>query len=296
MLLKDGAAGEFVEHLLKSPTMGKIARYSLLRLLDMPTRKMPRTPAPKPSADPEHAARGVQRVDVAATLRGEIQNGRHAVGALLPTEAELQQRFRASRYAIREALRELKEEGFIQARAGIGTVVRTNVTQKRTMSGEGLLENLTTFAEASQMRVIARHAWVADSEWAAQFGGEPKQMWSGASILRFVPGQTRPIALLQLFVAPEHGDVFEQVPRTGGPVFALLESDYHVRIADVRQQIIATSLDATSAVLLEAPLGSPTLNITRHYMDDEGKIVLLSIGLYPSDRFTHDTRFRLSRG
>ena len=61
---------------------------------------------------------------LARLLTDEIEAGRYKVGQKIPTEAELQQRFDVSRHTVREALRDLKSQGLVTARAGIGTVVR----------------------------------------------------------------------------------------------------------------------------------------------------------------------------
>ena len=56
-------------------------------------------------------------------LRDAIAEGRHAVGTLLPAEAELCTRFAVSRHTVREALRRLVEAGLVERRQGAGTLV-----------------------------------------------------------------------------------------------------------------------------------------------------------------------------
>src|SRR6186713_2308277 len=67
---------------------------------------------------------GTRYSTLARHLTEEIEGGRYKVGELIPTEAELQQRFDMSRHTVREALRDLKARGLVVARAGVGTVVR----------------------------------------------------------------------------------------------------------------------------------------------------------------------------
>ena len=100
------------------------------------------------------------------------------------------------------------------------------------------------------------------------------------------------MALLQLYLRPEHASVIDLIDVSGAPVFGLLQREHGVRIAEVRQQIFAIALDAPTGKLLECAAGTPALNITRHYIDASERIVLLAIGQYPSDRFVHDTRFQ----
>ena len=59
-----------------------------------------------------------------AALRRDIQSGRLADGARLPSEAELGQTFGASRITVGRAMRDLQVAGLIERRAGSGTFVR----------------------------------------------------------------------------------------------------------------------------------------------------------------------------
>lgn len=58
------------------------------------------------------------------SLHLEIMQGAWRVGARLPTEAELAQRFDVNRHTVRRALQALAEEGLVQARRGAGVFVR----------------------------------------------------------------------------------------------------------------------------------------------------------------------------
>src|SRR4051812_24802794 len=72
--------------------------------------------APRPS--PKHR-------QVYATLRSEIESGRWRRGQRLPSEADLGQRFGASRITVGRAVRDLQAAGLVERRAGSGTYVRS---------------------------------------------------------------------------------------------------------------------------------------------------------------------------
>ena len=61
--------------------------------------------------------------EIAGALQERIATGEFDVGHLLPTEAELCEQFRASRFTIREALRRLDDAGLVARRQGSGTRV-----------------------------------------------------------------------------------------------------------------------------------------------------------------------------
>ena len=62
---------------------------------------------------------------VYSALWREIQSGRLTDGARLPSEAELERRFSASRITVGRAMRDLQAAGLVERRAGSGTFVKT---------------------------------------------------------------------------------------------------------------------------------------------------------------------------
>ena len=62
---------------------------------------------------------------LAETVREEIRQGRWPVGSLLPTEVELSQRFGVARSTMREAIRTLQAQGYVERRRRAGTFVLT---------------------------------------------------------------------------------------------------------------------------------------------------------------------------
>lgn len=251
------------------------------------------TPRPVKRDDAPPATPGPRYSAVARVLIREIEAGRYPVGGNLPTEAELRKRFDVSRHTVREALRELKSQGLVSARAGVGTAVRARAPQPRFMQGAGALRELTQFIEATRMKVLGRGVIVADEALAARLAVKAGQEWHVASVLRFLPGRPTPVAWMNLYIRPEHEDILDRVEKAGQPAFGLIERHHGARIAEVAQRIVATGLDGEAARTLVAPAGAAALHITREYFDARDSLVMASVGLYPSDRFSHNTRFRI---
>lgn len=243
-------------------------------------------PAPRP---------GSRYSTLARTLIADIEAGRYRVGQKIPTEAMLQQRFGASRHTIREALRELKNQGMLVAHPGIGTMVKARTAGARFGYGVSSLQELIQFTHATRMRVVSRREVVADRELAARFGCKPGQHWHEAAVLRFAPRETLPLGRMSIYVREEHKDVIGGISRSEVPIFNLLERDHGVRLVEVRQEIVAVTLDAATGRELKARAGTPALQITRLYFDSMDQLAMVSFGQYPSDRFSHTTRFRVRR-
>ena len=76
-------------------------------------------------------------------------------------------------------------------------------------------------------------------------------------------------------------------------VVRLVERRHGLQIAELVQQIVATTLTAAQARALGARAGKPALHVTRQYFDAQGRLLMATVGVYPSDRFSHNTRFRI---
>lgn len=227
---------------------------------------------------------------VANTLQKEIEQGRHAVGSTLPTEEMLASRFQVSRHTIRQALRELKEQGLILARAGIGTIVRTQPSKIWLMSGLNSLVDLLEFATETEMHILSNASISADRDLVREIKCELGSQWFYLEVLRCLPDQPRPLSFLKVYVQPKYAHKLKKIKSLREPIYAVLEREFDIRIAEVLQEMTADSLDHNIAELLDATAGQAALRITRYYYDKRGEPLLIALGYYPSGRYTQTTR------
>ena len=232
-------------------------------------------------------------VNLARVMTQEIETGRYPVGGKIPTEAELQQRFDVSRHTVREALRELKNRGLLFARAGIGTVVRAKGPDTSFMHGAGTLEEVIQFGEATRMQVLESRPVIIDEPLAERLAARVGQEMIRLSLLRHRPREALPAGWVVIYLRPEFGDVVARVEAAREPVLRLVERQHGVRIAEVIQKIVAANLTASQARTLKSAAGKAALHVTRQYLDPEDRLLMATDALYPSDRFSHNTRFRI---
>jgi DNA-binding GntR family transcriptional regulator len=134
---------------------------------------------------------------------------------------------------------------------------------------------------------------VADEDLAERLAVKAGQELHEAFVLRFLPKEVAPVASMYIYVRAEHGNVLDYIDKAGQPVFSLVEKHHGVRIVEVRQQIVAANLEPSEARVLKARTSTPALSISRQYFDTQDRMVMASVGLYPSDRFSHNTKFRI---
>ena len=84
-------------------------------------------------AESAHRIRRAQPLylQVAERLAAGIATGQYPVGSLMPPEAELCKQFSASRFTVREAVKQLQSLGLVATRHGTGT----EVLSQRPMGG-----------------------------------------------------------------------------------------------------------------------------------------------------------------
>lgn len=253
-----------------------------------------------PSSNPHtalksHALDGARQplyLGLARALLRDIDGGRYPVGSSLPPEDELGKRFGVSRHTVRQALRELKDEGVIWARPGIGTKVRARPETPRFFSGINNISDLLQFIDTTEMLVTDHREVIADEALASRLRCSPGKAWAEITILRRLQNDKMLLNYLQVYVRPEFADVVGTQTVLRQPVYSLVEERHGVRIVEVLQEITAARLTPEMAIALNAAKDQPSMRITRYYLDRSGSIVLVGIGHYPSGRYTQRTRFR----
>lgn len=239
---------------------------------------------------PEGAAEkaGPRYLRIARALKEEILDGAYPVGSQLPTEEALRRRFAVSRFTIREALRQLREDGLVVSRQGAGTVVvpaaPADFHVLHSMSINDLLELTTsTHLEIGLMKMLQ-----ADAALAARTGVEPGESWLAVHGFRHEDGSDSPVCWTEYYIHREFAAVGRLLPRHHGPVFPLIEDLFALSITEVQQEIGSVLLSREQAARHQLAEGAPALEVRRVYRTADGKTVQVTINVYPA------THFRLS--
>lgn len=98
--------------------------------------------------------------EIGGYLRNAIENHEFVAGKQIPTEAELMQRFGATRYAVRRALNALQQDGFIRIEQGRGTFVHEaylvsyNIGRRARFTDVLIAHNITPGQEIIKIEVV----------------------------------------------------------------------------------------------------------------------------------------------
>lgn len=231
--------------------------------------------------------------NVANSLLEEIRSGAFQVGDTMPSEADLVARFGVSRSTVRSALSQLQSLGIVERKQGAPTRIKATEiapTYVHTMSATG---DLMLFAGRSSWREVQKiEPVVADESLASRLDGRPGRRWVRISQLRRTEGQQAPVGWTDIYLCDKYGDIADDVQDYPGLVYLLLEERHSVLIHEIVQSISSITVPDSLADKLEAKQKDLALELTRHYLNAEGKSLIVSISVLPACHYHYEIRLK----
>ena len=223
-----------------------------------------------------------------------LQAGEWKPGELIPSEMDLAVRFRVSQGTVRKAIDELAAENLVIRRQGKGTFVATHAEQhvqyrflrlmpdSGDMSSEGPAER--QIIDCKRLRASADVA-------------RPLALRTGEAVLqlrRVLAFQGTPTIVEDVWLPgiPFKGLTADRLATYRGPMYALFETEFGVRMVRAEEKIRAIAADAASAKLLGVQDGEPLLSVERIAYTYNDVPMELRRGLYRTD--THHYKNALS--
>jgi GntR family transcriptional regulator len=217
-----------------------------------------------------------------AWILGELERGAWVAGAPLPSERALVSEFGVSRITVRNALRELVQEGVLRSAPGKGFYV----AERPSFALHGLV-SLTALAQARGLvisnRVLAARPTVASPALARQMEVEVGAALLHVARVRLLDGV--PVSIQSLWV-PERrcrGLLDEDLERAS--LFALLRERFGITLARAESAISARLASDEERQLLELDEGAPVLTVDQRTLDADGEPVELSFSAHHPERF-----------
>lgn len=220
-----------------------------------------------------------------------IEGGQYPVGALLPTEAALGQRYSVSRITVRAALRELQSRGLVSRRAGSGTRVVSVQTRSEFVHVSESLDAILQSAGTTRFQVLKRGQVTADAALARELLCDPGQSFHLAEGLR-TREAAPPMCYTRLYFPTVYAPMMDHIDGHQGSIMLLMEQRFGVRLSEMRQTIAAANLGAAHARALEARKGEAALVTRRWHMGENERVYMMGISLYPHLRYSYAMRMR----
>ena len=223
-----------------------------------------------------------------------LQHGEWRPGEVIPSEFELAARYKVSQGTVRKAVDELAADNLLVRRQGRGTFVATHAEQqvqyrflrlqpdRGTADSEGPAQR--DFVDCKRQRASADVARLLGLR-----AGDP--VLQARRLLRFA-GVPTILEDLWLPAGPFKGLTAERLSQYHGPMYALFEAEFGVRMVRADEKLRAVLPDPTQAALLEVTPATPLLSVERIAYTYNDEPMELRRGLYRTD--THHYRNALS--
>lgn len=211
-----------------------------------------------------------QHAEIAAFLREAIGAGEFAPGDVLPSEADLCERFHSSRGPVRQAMATLRAEGLISSGRGRRTTVLDTVP---TQSFDGVISysewcRQSGFEPGQVTQSVTRRP--ADPALAAALELEERAPVVSVFRLRLLNGS--PVMVERLNYPLEVGRHLFEFDTDSGSIYQHL-IDSGVDIDHATRTIDAVGADPDDARLLEVEEGTPLLRVRRRAYGVDGSPV-----------------------
>lgn len=206
----------------------------------------------------------------------------------LMTEEELIRRFRVSRAPIRQALRELSDEGVVYRERAKGTfpVRRPTVERPTTLKFGGLVgylaeQGLDPVTHVSGVERVSPPVAVAQ---ALRLGPDQRVL----TFCRLVVVKARPLSSARIYVnSPEEFAPTAAELEASGSAITLLEARFGIVLPHSEHHVRAESASEADAAELEVEVGSALLALETVAFTREGPPALWRRAIQPAGEFTY---------
>ena len=245
---------------------------------------------PSPSADPATPSFSPLYQQIKSLILQSLQAGEWKPGEPIPSEMDLAARFRVSQGTVRKAIDELAAENLVVRRQGKGTFVATHAEQNVQYRFLKLVpDSGDTQTEGPAERTIVDCKRLR----AASDVARALALRTGDAVLqvrRVLAYAGVPTILEDLWLpgVPFKGLTAERLREWRGPMYAMFETEFGVRMVRAEEQIRAVLPDASQAALLSVSNATPLLSVERIAHTYNDAPMELRRGLYRTD--THHYR------
>lgn len=214
-----------------------------------------------------------------------LQNGEWKPGEVIPSEVDLAARYRVSQGTVRKAIDELASENLLVRRQGKGTFVATHAEQHVQYR---FLKLLPDDGDLSQEGPAERQILDCKRLRASADIARALSLRTGDSVLlvrRVLAFRGTPTIFEEIWL-PGHafkGLTAERLSQDPGPMYALFEADFGVRMVRAEEKIRAVLPDETQAQALAVPAQTPILSVERLAYTYNDSPMELRRGYYRTD-------------
>ena len=222
--------------------------------------------------------KGPLYLQVKKIIKDRILHGVYPLGTNIPSEPLLEKEFQVSKMTIRSAMQELAQEGYVEKKSGVGTIVLRNTSFSKLSKGKRFTEILVEEGHKIEKKVLG--AALADIEEGTElrrlFGARCRKI----ERLYFLDGEPF-IHYIHFFSEAVWLDEAAGLPDMQS-LYDLIEES-RIELESFRDRFTVGFASAETGKLLGVPEGAPLLKRLRYSFDAEGNAVEHSVGFYNTE-------------
>ncbi|CAM5564920.1 GntR family transcriptional regulator [Streptomyces narbonensis] len=221
---------------------------------------------------------------VSQSLRASILGRTPDASLRLPTEEQLAAHYGVSVLTMRQALKELEEEGLISRHRRRGTFIEPGARRSTPRRLLGSIDAIVAQQSGERTTVLGHGAEPVPGELAEYFPDVPEVV--AYRRLRRDGESGEPTNWAENAVLPELAAAIDPADLVRWPMTKVLRDVVGVRISRITDTVEARLADPETAGLLQVPLLSPILHYTGVTYDEDGRVVDVARIRYRGDRFS----------
>jgi len=228
---------------------------------------------------------------LANTLIKKIESGRLSIGDKMPSELDLMEQYKVSRFTVREAVRVLEQAGRVSRARGSGTVVTSERPFRLFQQTSRSFSALTQLPPQCKRQRIRKKTVRVRRPLVDLLGCDTNTKWIRYSMIRTHPSRSLPLCWQDVYVRPSLEQSCEWMLSAEGTGTA---KDYRTLSLESHEAVInvmAGEIPKHMAGPLQVAENSAALIITGRYLDSHDVPSLIGVAHYPAGRFIYSFRY-----
>ncbi|WP_370664725.1 GntR family transcriptional regulator [Streptomyces sp. IBSBF 2507] len=221
---------------------------------------------------------------VSQSLRASILGRSPRDPLRLPTEEQLARHYGVSVLTMRQALKELEDEGLITRHRRRGTFIEPHARRGAPVRLLGSVDAIVAQQSGMKAELLDHGTTAVPSELAEHFPGLPEV--ATYHRLRCDEKTGEPTNHARNYVRPELAARIDLDDLARWPMTKVLRDVVGMDISRITDTVEARLADPETARLLEVPLLSPILHYTGITYDGAGRVLDVAVIHYRGDRFS----------
>ncbi|OII69722.1 MULTISPECIES: GntR family transcriptional regulator [unclassified Streptomyces] len=221
---------------------------------------------------------------VSQSLRASILGRSPDASLRLPTEEQLAAHYGVSVLTMRQALKELEEEGLISRHRRRGTFIEPGARRSAPRRLLGSIDAIVAQQSGERTTVLGHGTVRVAGDLAEHFPDASEVV--AYRRLRRDADTGEPTNWAENAVRPELAAAIDLADLERWPMTKVLRDTVGVRISRITDTVEARLADPETAELLQVPLLSPILHYTGVTYDEDGRVADVARIRYRGDRFS----------